>query len=484
MKKLALHWKIIIALVLGIIWAFASSYLGYSEFTLDWIDPFGKIFVNLLKMIAVPLVMFSIMKGVADLKDISKLGKLGGKTLGIYVVTTVFAVTVGLGLVNLIKPGSFLSADQLIKNRIQYELWCGESGTEIKDTKDYLHDPEYASYVLEATTKYEIGKDELANDKKFTERTKNANAQKDARPLSFLVDFVPQNFFLALTDGKLMLQVIFFSIFFGVCLLMIPKGKGGPVLAIVDGINEVFLKMVDIIMKYSPFFVFALLAGKFSEMAGDDPASLIEMFKSLGIYSLTVLIGLFFMIFVLYPFIMKMVVKKKMTYAGFFRRISPAQFLAFSTSSSAATLPVTIDCVRDRIGVSKEVTSFVLPIGATVNMDGTSLYQAVAAIFLAQYHGIDLGVGAQLTIILTATLASIGSAAVPSAGLVMLMIVLGSVGLNPAWIAIILPIDRILDMCRTVVNVTGDATVATIVASSEGDLNVVTDEELVKLETA
>jgi len=484
MKKLALHWKIIIALVLGIIWAFASSYLGYSEFTLDWIDPFGKIFVNLLKMIAVPLVMFSIMKGVADLKDISKLGKLGGKTLGIYVVTTVFAVTVGLGLVNLIKPGSFLSADQLIKNRIQYEFWCGESGTEIKDAKDYLHDPQYASYVLSAKADYKISKDEIANDKKFMERTKNANAQKDARPLSFLVDFVPQNFFLSLTDGKLMLQVIFFSIFFGVCLLMIPIGKGGPVLAVVDGVNEVFLKMVDIIMKYSPFFVFALLAGKFSEMAGDDPASLIEMFKSLGIYSLTVLIGLFFMIFVLYPLIMKMVVKKKMTYAGFFRRISPAQFLAFSTSSSAATLPVTIDCVRDRIGVSKEVTSFVLPIGATVNMDGTSLYQAVAAIFLAQYHGIDLDLGAQLTIILTATLASIGSAAVPSAGLVMLMIVLGSVGLNPAWIAIILPIDRILDMCRTVVNVTGDATVATIVASSEGDLNVVTDEELVKLETA
>lgn len=264
---------------------------------------------------------------------------------------------------------------------------------------------------------------------------------------------------------------------------MIPNGKGGPVLAVVDGINEVFLKMVDIIMKYSPFFVFALLAGKFSEMAGDDPASLIEMFKSLGIYSLTVLIGLFFMIFVLYPTIMKMIVKKKMTYAGFFRRISPAQFLAFSTSSSAATLPVTIECVRDRIGVSKEVTSFVLPIGATVNMDGTSLYQAVAAIFLAQYHGIDLDIGAQLTIILTATLASIGSAAVPSAGLVMLMIVLGSVGLNPAWIAIILPIDRILDMCRTVVNVTGDATVATVVASSEGELNVVSDEELTKLES-
>jgi len=475
MKKLALHWKIIIALVLGIIWAFVSSFLGISEFTLDWIDPFGKIFVNLLKMIAVPLVMFSIMKGVADLKDISKLGKMGGKTLGLYLITTVTAVTLGLGLVNIIKPGDFLTEDQLINNRIDYEIWANESGNEIKDDKRILSDPQYAEQVKA----YYADTDREAIDMGGIEsKLASAESQKEERPLQFLVDIVPSNFFVALTSNKLMLQVIFFAIFFGVCLLLIPPTKGQPLLSIVDAVNEVFLKMVDIIMRYSPFFVFALLAGKFSEMAGDDPKKLLDTLSPLMYYSLTVVIGLGFMIFILYPTIMLLIVKRKITYGGFFKRISPAQFLAFSTSSSAATLPVTLECVRDRLGVSKEVSSFVLPIGATVNMDGTSLYQAVAAIFLAQYHWIDLDITQQLTIIVTATLASIGSAAVPSAGLVMLMIVLGSVGLNPAWVAIILPIDRILDMCRTVVNVTGDATVATIVASTENELNVVSDEEL------
>ena len=197
----------------------------------------------------------------------------------------------------------------------------------------------------------------------------------------------------------------------------------------------------------------------------------INIFYGLGAYSLTVLAGLLFMIFLFYPGLMRAVVKK-ISYSQFFRKISPAQFLAFSTSSSAATLPVTMECVEENIGVSRNVTSFVLPIGATVNMDGTSLYQAVAVIFLAQMHMVDLDIAQQLTIILTATLASIGSAAVPSAGLVMLIIVLQSVQLNPLWIAIIFPVDRILDMCRTVVNVTGDATVSTIIAKSENELTL------------
>jgi len=480
MKKLALHWKIIIGLVLGIAWAILSSSLGWSEFTADWIDPWGKIFVNVLKMIAVPLVLFSIIKGVSDLKDVSKLGKVGVKTLGIYVVTTIIAVTLGMALVNVIKPGEYLSEDQKINNRIQYELWCAETGTEIKDDKDYLHDPQYATYVAKADSAFQASESALAADDDFSKKTKAAKSTADSGPLQFVVDFVPSNVFGAFSDTGKMLQIIFFAVFFGVVLLMIPSEKAAPVSAFVDGVNEVFLKMVDIIMKGAPFFVFALLAGKFSEMAGDDPAALIDIFKSLGVYSVTVIIGLFFMIFVFYPLIMRLITKGRISYGSFFKRIAPAQFLAFSTSSSAATLPVTIDCVRDRIGVSKEVTSFVLPIGATVNMDGTSLYQAVAAIFLAQYFGVDLDFMQQLTIILTATLASIGSAAVPSAGLVMLMIVLESVGLNPAWIAIIMPIDRILDMCRTVVNVTGDATVATIVAHTEGELNVISDEDLEK----
>ena len=267
-----------------------------------------------------------------------------------------------------------------------------------------------------------------------------------------------------------MLQIIFFAIFFGVCLLFIPNDKSQPVITLVDSINEVFLKMVDLVMQAAPFFVFALLAGVVSKMAGDDIGKVVEIFKGLSWYSLTVLIGLLLMIFVTYPTILKAFVKK-IPYAGFFKGMSPAQTLAFSTSSSAATLPVTMECVEQNLGVDKKISSFVLPIGATVNMDGTSLYQAVAVIFLAQLHMIDLTIGQQLTVVLTTTLASIGSAAVPSAGLVMLIIVLDSVGLNPAWIAIIFPVDRILDMFRTVVNVTGDATVCTIIADGENMLD-------------
>jgi Na+/H+-dicarboxylate symporter len=280
---------------------------------------------------------------------------------------------------------------------------------------------------------------------------------------------VPENIVLSISDNGLMLQVIFFALFFGICLALLPEDKGRSVKNFVESTNEVFLKMVDLVMQGAPFFVFALMAGVLANMA-DTPAQVFEIFKGLGSYSLVVVLGLFFMIFVFYPIIARTVVKP-MTYRHFFKRASPAQFLAFSTSSSAATLPVTMECVEENIGVSRNITSFVLPIGATVNMDGTSLYQAVAVIFLAQLHMVDLSMGQQLTIVLTATLASIGSAAVPSAGLVMLIIVLQSVGLNPLWIAIIFPVDRILDMVRTVVNVTGDITVATVVAVSEGELD-------------
>jgi Na+/H+-dicarboxylate symporter len=280
---------------------------------------------------------------------------------------------------------------------------------------------------------------------------------------------VPENIVLSISDNALMLQVIFFALFFGISLALLPEKKARAAKDFVESTNEVFLKMVDLVMQGAPFFVFALMAGVLANMA-DTPAQVFEIFIGLGSYSIVVVLGLLFMIFVFYPLIARTVVKP-MTYKQFFKRASPAQFLAFSTSSSAATLPVTMECVEENIGVSRNITSFVLPIGATVNMDGTSLYQAVAVIFLAQLHMVDLSLGQQLTIVLTATLASIGSAAVPSAGLVMLIIVLQSVGLNPLWIAIIFPVDRILDMVRTVVNVTGDITVATVVAVSEGELD-------------
>lgn len=466
MKNLALHWKIIIGLVLGVIFALVSSSLGWSKFTIDWIDPWGKIFINLLKLIAVPLVLFSIIKGIAGLHDTSKLGRLGAKTLGFYLVTTVFAVCIGLLLVNVIAPGKMIDPAQRLDNRISYEIWAQENGHEMKDGNCVICDEANAERVAAVRTLMNT----QAPDEQLQSKMKSANATKGAGPLQFVVDMVPSNIFLSLNDNGLMLQVIFFAIFFGVTLILIPAETAKPVITLVDGMNEVFLKMVDIVMQAAPFFVFALLAGVISKMAGDDPAAVIEIFKGLGWYSLTVVIGLAFMIFAVYPLMVKAFVKG-MTFKRFFKAISPAQFLAFSTSSSAATLPVTMECVQDNLGVSKETTSFVLPIGATVNMDGTSMYQAIAVVFLAQFHWAGLDLSQQLTIVLTATLASIGSAAVPSAGLIMLIIVLESVGLNPAWIAIIFPVDRILDMCRTVVNVTGDCTVATIVADSEGQLN-------------
>ncbi|WP_026449890.1 dicarboxylate/amino acid:cation symporter [Aequorivita capsosiphonis] len=463
MKKLALHWKIIIGLLLGIIWALLSSKLGWSEFTIDWIAPFGTIFINLLKLIAVPLVLVSIISGVANIGDPSSLGRMGGKTLLAYLITTLFAVSMGLLLVNTIQPGKLIDEQSRIDNRISYEVWAASEGHEIKDGIHYLQDPEFMERAQKIT---DLSRAELKNTV-VAEKMETAQKTKETTPLQPLIDIVPENFFFSLSDNGLMLQIIFFGIFFGVCLLLIPNEKSKPVTNFMDGVMEVFLKMVDLVMQAAPFFVFALLAGVVSKMAGDDIGKVYEIFKGLSWYSLTVFSGLMLMIFVIYPLILKLFVRK-IPYKGFFKAMAPAQTLAFSTSSSAATLPVTMECVEENLGVDKKITSFVLPIGATVNMDGTCLYQAVAVVFLAQLHMIDLTFGQQLTIVLTATLASIGSAAVPSAGLVMLIIVLESVGLNPAWIAIIFPVDRILDMFRTVVNVTGDATVCSIIADGEG----------------
>ncbi|MEP5254295.1 MAG: dicarboxylate/amino acid:cation symporter [Winogradskyella arenosi] len=466
MKKLALHWKIIIGMVLGILWALLSSTMGWSAFTINWIDPFGTIFINLLKLIAVPLVLFSIIGGVANIGDPKSLGRMGGKTLGIYLLTTIMAISLGLVLVNVFKPGKLIDEQSRIDNRISYEIWADSEGHEIKDGINYLQKPEFFERAQEIS---ELSKSQL-KEASVADKMETVKSRKETTPLQPLIDIVPSNFFHSLSNNGLMLQIIFFAIFFGVCLLFVPTEQSLPVLNLVNGVNEVFLKMVDIVMQGAPFFVFALLAGVVSKMAGDDIGKVVEIFKGLSWYSLTVLLGLLLMIFVIYPLILKLFVKK-VPYKGFFKAMSPAQTLAFSTSSSAATLPVTMECVEENLGVNKKISSFVLPIGATVNMDGTSLYQAVAVIFLAQMHMIDLTIGQQVTVVLTATLASVGSAAVPSAGLVMLIIVLSSVGLNPAWIAIIFPVDRILDMFRTVVNVTGDATVCSIIADGEDMLD-------------
>jgi Na+/H+-dicarboxylate symporter len=415
MKKLALHWQILLGMVVGVVVGLLMTNIeGGKEIIRDWIKPFGSIFINALKLIAVPLILASLIKGVSDLKDISKLSKMGGRTIFIYILTTVMAVSIGLFLVNIIKPGNSISET-----------------TRLEMVENYSGD----------TAKYK----------------EDAKKQKESGPLKALEDLVPENIFGAASDNRNMLQVIFFAIFFGIGLILIPEKKSKAVKNFFDGFNEVILKMIDLIMLAAPYGVFALLAS----LVAESPS--LDLFKALGWYAFTVVLGLAIMV-VLYNTIVFLFTGKKPNF--FMKGIAPAQLLAFSTSSSAATLPVTMERVTEHLGVEEEVSSFVLPIGATINMDGTSLYQAVAAVFIAQAFGMDLDFGTQLGIIATATLASIGSAAVPGAGMVMLVIVLAQAGIPEAGLALIFAVDRPLDMCRTVVNVTGDATVSMMVAKS------------------
>jgi len=452
--KIPLYLQIIIALGLGIIWALLSSFMGWSNFTSNWIAPFGDIFISLLKLIAIPLILFSIIGGIVGLGNPKDLGKLGFKTLALYIGTTLTAVSLGLLLVNAVGPGKKLSPEVRAESRIAYEVWAEKNNVETFDVPA-LHNNKFYEEALK-------NKESIANSTEALSEGVPQTTTKKSGPLKALVDLIPQNIFNALSGNGSMLQIIFFAIFFGMALLYIDSEKADPIINIVNGMSDAFIKMIDITMKAAPYFVFALMAGVVGDIAGDDPGKVVNLFMGLTWYSVVVFVGLVIMAFGIYPLLLK-VFRINIKYREFFKGISPAQALAFSTSSSAATLPVTMECVEENLKIDKKTVSFVLPIGATINMDGTSLYQAVAVIFLAQMHMIDLSLGQQLTVVLTATLASIGSAAIPSAGLVMLMVVLQSVDLNPAWIAIILPVDRILDMMRTVVNVTGDATVCTIV---------------------
>jgi len=311
-----------------------------------------------------------------------------------------------------------------------------------------------------------------AADSDLTDKITAARAESDRGPLAFLVDIVPSNIFLAF-NNSLMLQVIFFGLFFGIAIVLMPKDGTETLRAFMSQSAQVFIKMVEIVMIGAPFFVFALMASTLTQLAGDDSERMLGLFSTFGVYMLTVVSGLMVLALGVYPTLVWLFIRKSgfnwlRTFRYLHGNIRPAQLLAFSTSSSAATLPVTMDCVHDNLKVGKEISQFTLPIGATVNMDGTSLYQAVAVLFLAQLHGLDLSLAQEMTIVFTAVMASIGAAAIPSAGLIMLIMVLDAVGLNPAWIAIIFPVDRLLDMCRTVINVTGDASVALAVAQSEG----------------
>ncbi len=416
--KIPLSMKIMAGMLLGILYGLIAINTGIIEFTSDWVSPFGDIFIRLLKLLAIPLILVSLIKGISDIKDTASLSRMGLRTIVLYVFTTIIAISIGLTVAYTIKPGNFFPKE---KQQVLYEKYSDEVA-------------QNTSLVIEAG---------------------------DTSPIQFLVDVVPENIFKSSTDNTMMLQVIFFAILFGVAIISLPRDKTEPVRKLFDSLNEIVLRIIELIMKFAPFGVFALLASVITDIAGDNPSDSASLFGALAMYGLSVVIGLMGMIMIIYPLFASSLGRIK--YSKFIKGVFPAQLLAFSTSSSAATLPVTKKCVEENLDVEDEVSSFVLPIGATINMDGTSLYQAVAAIFIAQVFGIDLSFADMLTIILTATLASIGSAAVPGTGMIMLIIVLASVNIPPEGLALIFAVDRPLDMLRTSVNVTGDSLISVII---------------------
>ncbi len=426
-----LHWQIILGMILGLIYGIAAAQFQWTGFATNWVVPFGDIFMNLLKLIAVPLILTSLVAGVASLSDFKKLSRMGGKTISLYIATTAVAVTIGLLVVNTLKPGKNLPPE------IRKEL-------------------------------------KADHESKVEDKEKEAKKVDKRGPLQPLIDMVPDNFFGSASSNSNMLQLVFVSLLIGIALVQVNQEHRKPVLSLFEGMQAVVIKLVNIIMLMAPIGVFALITKTISSLAiGEDGQADLgqigAVLGALGSYCIAVIIGLLLHTTIVYLGLLKLWTPLKIP--QFFKAIAPAQLLAFSTSSSGATLPVTMRQCKEKLGTSKETTSFVLPLGATINMDGTALYQAVAAVFIAQAHNISLDLGAQITIILTAVLASIGTAAVPGAGIIMLVIILEAINVPSAGIALILGVDRILDMLRTTTNVTGDAAVCAIIAHSEKQLH-------------
>lgn len=418
-KSIPLYTKILIGMALGIVIGLIATNTGCDKIITNWIKPFGDIFMRLLKLIAIPLILISLLKGVGNLNNIRSLSTIGVRTMLIYICTTVIAILLGLGLVELFAPGKMVSPDSAAQLQSIYE-------------------------------------------QSTIQKQQIAQTISNQSPLQPLVDIFPDNMMGAMSTNSNMLQVIFIAIILGIAILLVGKERSAPVIKLVDSLDAIVLKVVDIIMIYAPVGVFALMSAMVVDSAGD-----FSLLGALGYYALTVILGLLMMIFIVYPTLLKIFTKSSLRH--FFRSMMPVQLLAFSTSSSAATLPLTMETVETKLGVSNRTASFVLPVGVTINMDGTSCYQAIAAVFIAQVLGIDLGWQELLVLVATTTISSIGTPGVPGGSIVILVMVLGSVGIPAEGLALILGMDRPLDMLRTVVNVTGDATVATIVDTTVKD---------------
>lgn len=416
--KFPLYIQILLGMLAGILLGilalqFDTDQFDGTQFIQHWIRPWGQLFIRLLQLIAIPLVFISLVKGVTGLKDISKFSRIGGKTIGIYLCTTVVAVLLGLTLGLIVKPGKLVNQEQVAHLQESYHT--------------------------------------LAEEKRVI-----AEQTQSQGPLAFLNDIVPNNIVSATSDNSKMLQVIFFAIFFGIAILSLPPEKTRPVITLFEGLNDVILKMVDYIILFAPWGVTALMAGLVTDFNGDA-----SIFSALAVYALTVVGAMFILLIVFYPLLVHTFTHLHLK--DFIRALYPVQLFAFTTSSSAATLPLTMETVENKLGVSKEVSSFVLPVGVTINMDGTSCYQSIAILFIAQVLGIDLSLSELVTIVAMTVLSSIGTPGIPGGSYVILTMVLTSVGIPAEGLALILGIDRPLDMLRTAVNVTGDATVSTIV---------------------
>ena len=407
-----LYVQILIGMVAGIIIGLVALQFNGELFIKYWVQPWGQLFIRLLQLIAVPLVFISLIKGMTGLKDISKVSKIGGKTIGIYICTTVAAILLGLAMGLLIQPGKLVDRTEVAQLQKSYY-------TAVQEKKDA------------------------------------AQQTKDQGPLAFLNDIVPNNIVKSASDNSKMLQVIFFAVIFGIATLALPARKVQPVIALFDSLNDIILKMVDYIILFAPWGVADLMAGLVTDFNGNA-----SIFSALAVYGLTVVVSLFILLLVFYPLLIHLFTR--MSPMKFIRSMYPVQLFAFTTSSSAATLPVTLKTVEDKLGVSKDISSFVLPVGVTINMDGTSCYQTIAILFIAQVLGVELHFSQLLIIIAMTVLSSIGTPGIPGGSYVILTMVLTSVGIPAEGLALILGIDRPLDMLRTAVNVTGDATVCTI----------------------
>jgi Na+/H+-dicarboxylate symporter len=414
-----LYTKILIGLVAGALLGLTANLLE-----LDWlrgfliaIEPIGTAFIRLITMVVVPLVAASLLIGTASLGDLRKLGRMGGKTVAYYLGTTAVAVTIGILISNIVRPGARIDPATRDSLAAAFEEQAGRAV-------------------------------QLAAEKPSIVET--------------LLNMIPTNPIQSAAQMDL-LPLIVFTVLFGAALTLIDEQRKRAVLQVAEGVNQTVMVLIDWIMKLAPYAVFALIGAVVARFG-------LDLLRSLVFYAAAVAGGLLLHAMITYGLVLRFLVK--MNPVTFMKRIIEAQLVAFSTSSSNATLPVTMEVAEEKLGISNSTASFVLPLGATINMDGTALYQAVATMFIAQIYGVPLTVGDQLTVVLTATLASIGAAGVPSAGIIILILVLNSVGLGghaAAGIALILGIDRILDMLRTAVNVTGDLTAASFVAKTEGE---------------